>query len=312
MPPSSPITPEALAAALKQAGVEVAGSINLEWRAWRWVGQADSDRIVFVAPSEEAATRLSTEADLLALMSKRTKLELPRVIYRDPRTGLQVRRKIRGIQIPSGQEQLFGASPQGLTLAKGLGEAIASIHGSITREEGLAIGLSSVEPRHLSPDAISALQAAALNIDQMEIIEHLLAIHRNEPPSKSDVVVVHGDIWRGNMAIDAESGGLNGLFDFDDCGLADRHFDLRYAHSFGEDFAVCCFAAYSAKSGTAISIRRTAMYHAMSALEALHEAIVSGDVENIGRRRAWADQVCNGPVGRHLSLGKRRPYKSDS
>jgi aminoglycoside phosphotransferase len=304
MLPSSPVTPEILAAALKQAGVEASEGIDLEWRTWRWVGQADRDCIVFVPPSEEAAKRLATEADLLDLISKRTRLDLPQLIYHDPKTGLQVRRKVPGVQIPSGEEPAFGGTSQGLTLAKELGESIADFHSCITLEEGLAIGLSSVEPCCFSPDAIDALQTEVGNADQVEALQKLMSIHRNEPPSKSDVVVVHGDVWRGNMAIDPKSGGLIGLFDFDDCGLADRHFDLRYTHSFGDDFAACCFAAYSAKSGAAISIRRTAMYHAISAFEALHEAILGGDAENIRRRRAWVGQACRGSIGRHLSIGK--------
>src|SRR3954465_10127585 len=118
MLPSSPVTPEILAAALKQAGVEASEGIDLEWRTWRWVGQADRDCIVFVPPSEEAAKRLATEADLLDLISKRTRLDLPQLIYHDPKTGLQVRRKVPGVQIPSGEEPAFGGTSQGLTLAK--------------------------------------------------------------------------------------------------------------------------------------------------------------------------------------------------
>lgn len=302
--PSSPVSPEALALALRNAGFASPEVIDLEWRAWRWVGEVDEDLIVFIPPSGEAARRLSIEADLLDLIGNRVHLQLPQVLYRHPDSGMQVRRKVPGIQISPGEEPLFGGTAHGLALAKDLGEAIADLHSCTTPEEGLAIGLSSVEPSRFSPDAIVALQEETAKSDHLDSLRRLLAIHRDEPPSKSDVVVVHGDIWRGNMAIDPKTWGLIGLFDFDDCGLADRHFDLRYAHSFGEDFAALCFAAYSAKSGAVISARRTAMYHAISAFESLHEATLSEDAENIRRRRAWVDQVCTGPIGRHLSLGK--------
>lgn len=301
---SSPVGPETLALALRDGGFAPPEGIDLEWRTWRWVGQVAEDLIAFIPPSEEAGRRLSIEADLLDLVGKRVRLQLPRVLYRHPDTGIQVRRKVPGIQIPQGEEPLYGITAQGLTLAKELGEAIADLHSCITLEEGLAIGLSSVEPHRFSPDEIVALQAESAEAAQVEPLQQLLTIHRNEPPSKSDVVVVHGDIWRGNMAIDLKSGGLIGFFDFDDCGLADRHFDLRYAHSFGEDFAARCFTAYSVKSGATVSARRTAMYHAISAFEALHEAILGEDAENMRRRRAWVDQVCTGPIGQHLSLGK--------
>jgi aminoglycoside phosphotransferase len=300
--PSLPIGQEALTSALRDAGFAASEGINLEWRTWRWVGQVADDLIVFIPPSKEAGRRLSIEADLLDLVGRRTALHLPQVLYRHPDTGMQVRRKVPGVQIPPGEEPMFGVTANGLTLAKELGEAIADLHSSITQKEGLAIGLSAVEPCRFSADLVAMLQAETAGTAQIDALQQLLTVHRNEPPSKADGVVVHGDIWRGNMAIDPTTERLIGLFDFDDCGLADRHFDLRYAHSFGEDFAARCFAAYSVRSGTVVSARRTAMYHAISAFEALQEALLAKDPDDIRRRRAWVDQVCEGPIGRQLFL----------
>jgi aminoglycoside phosphotransferase (APT) family kinase protein len=300
----NPVTAETVAAALRDhAGLVVApATIKLERRSWRWFAALPGDLILFIADTAESAARLAREGRVLTQLSGRVSFGLPRLYPIDAALGLQLRSRVPGAQLGGGgRERDFAAQPQGARLAEDLGRALAEIHTAFTAAEVEALGCDSAAP--LLPPAEVLGEKIRDRLTDPEIaatFDALLRIYRATVPAPADIVLVHGDIWGGNLAVDLETGALNGLFDFADASRADRHLDLMYIHSFGADFTARLFRSYKAASGTEVSWQRTALYHAIAAFAALAET--PGEDHLWKQRRHWVGEVCTGPVAR-MALG---------
>jgi aminoglycoside phosphotransferase (APT) family kinase protein len=189
--------------------------------------------------------------------------------------------------------------PQGVRLAEDLGRALAEIHTAFTAAETRALDCVETEPLLPPPDALAARMGNRLTDPHIaRTFAVLIERYRGVKPAPADIGLVHGDIWGGNLAVDLETGALNGLFDFADAGIADRHLDLMYIHSFGPAFAERLFDTYTARTGFAISRQRTALYHAIAAFSALAETVDEGNDRLLEQRHRWVAAVCNGPVAR--------------
>jgi len=293
-----PITPALISAALHEhAGLTIAPeSIKLEHRHGRWFARLKHDLLLFAAETPETAARLSREGNLLRMLAQRVPFAVPRV--HDIAPGLQLRSPVPGSPLAgNGRERDFAEQPQGTRLAAELGKALAHLHGAFTLEEAEGFGFSATEP--VLPPA-DALQEGLLRRPEYLGIaataDRLLARYGETRPAATDIVLVHGDIWGGNLAVDLETGALNGLFDFADAGLADRHLDLMYIHSFGPAFAERVFRAYEEAGSAPVSRHRTALYHAIAAFAALADMADKGEDYLLQQRRRWVAEVCSGPI----------------
>ena len=293
-------TPETIAAALREhAGLTIAPeSIKLERRSWRWFATLPDDLILFIADNPESAAHLVRESKLLSTLAPRVSFGLPRIHPIDPKLGLQLRTLVPGAQLSGdGRERAFAEQPQGARLADDLACALAEIHQAFTPDEARTLGFSAAEPPLPQADALAARMGNRLTDPKIAAtFQHLLERYRTTTPATSDITLVHGDIWGGNLAVDLQTGALNGLYDFADAGLADRHLDLMYIHSFGEAFTERLFAAYEAETGCAISRQRTALYHAIAAFAALADMASKGEDDLLEQRQRWVAAVSNGPI----------------
>jgi aminoglycoside phosphotransferase (APT) family kinase protein len=300
-----PVTPETVSAALRSvAGLVVTPKrIKLERRGWRWAAYLPEDLLVFIPNDEAGAARLAREGRLLQLLAARVSFGLPHVWYFDSALRLQIRSMVPGVQVGGdGREPAFGKLPQGLRLADDLGRALAELHGALTPAEAQELGFKSRWPlpegeeirRRLHGKIADSLMAATLS--------RLLEVYATMQSASHDLVLSHGDVWGGNLAVDLDSGALNGLFDFDDACLADRNFDFMFTHSFGEEFREHAFMAYALVAGPKISVQRTAMYHAIAAFAALADTRGKGETYLLDRRIGWVSAVCRGPIAA-MALG---------
>lgn len=300
MPILTDVTPEAVAAALQQlSGIVVAPeAIDLRFRDWRWVAILP-ESIVFATDRPEHAARLGRESRLLQLLGPRVPFQVPRIHAFDPDFGLELRGMVPGAQLGGdGRERRFADRPQGERLAEELGRALAQLHQAVSLAEASALGFSTSQPI-LLPSAIlaSRLEGRIPDPEVKKTFDALIERYRAVEVDPTDLVLVHGDVWGGNLAVDLQTGALNGLFDFADTGLADRHIDLMYIHSFGAEFTERLFRAYEAKTGAKLSWQRTALYHAISAFSALGDMANKGEDYLLEQRRRWVKEVCGGPVG---------------
>lgn len=296
-----PVTPATVSAALRSlAGLKIPPhQITLRQRHGRWVGHLPDDRLVFVADTPAAAARLTREAKLLELLRSRVTFGLPRIQCAD--STLQVRIPVLGAQVGGeGRERIFAATPHAMRLADDLGRALAELHHALTNEEAEEIGPAYIDVLPESVVLRARLEGKLPDAHTAKALDRLLDLYGNGEPRAQDFVLVHGDLWGGNMAVDPETGALRGLFDFDDSGLADRHIDFIYFHSFGDDFARRALSAYRDHSGRDASWERVATYHAIAAFAALADMRGKGEDHLLQRRRDWVHDVCHGQIGTKL------------
>lgn len=86
-----------------------------------------------------------------------------------------------------------------------------------------------------------------------------------------------------NLAVDAATGGLAGVLDFDDASVAHRLEDFEYLPSFGVAFTRVALEEYSAAGGPPIDLDAVGRFHVLSALE--HLTFVDD------RSRRWAEII---------------------
>jgi aminoglycoside phosphotransferase (APT) family kinase protein len=281
-------------------GIEVEpDTIKLEYRGWRWMATMPGF-LAFIADNPEHVARLSREGRLLRTLAARMHCHVPRIHLVHPDLALQVRAMIPGTQLGGdGRERAFAELPQGIRLADELGRTLAELHGAITLAEAAAIGFDAGECAGAGADDLEARLKPRLSDPEIAAtFARVLERYREIIVDPADVVLIHGDVWGGNLAVDCETGALNGIFDFDDARIGDRHIDLMYIHSFGELFTERLFAIYAERSNRPISRQRTALYHAMAAFAALADMESEGDEGLMEQRRRWVAAVCHGPIAR--------------
>lgn len=240
---------------------------------------------------------------MLQLLGSRVSFGLPSIEYDGP--GLQVRALVPGAQIGGeGRERAFAILPQAERLASDLGCALAQLHRALTREETAEFGPANIDTLPAADVLRTRLDGKLPNPTAASAFDRLLDLYRAYAPSDDDLVLAHGDLWGGNMAVDPDTGALKGLFDLDDAGLADRHVDFMYFHSFSDTFTRRALAAYTAEGGKPIRWKQVAVYHAVAAFEALADIRGKGDDHLLQRRLDWIRGVCDGPIGTDL-LGVR-------
>jgi aminoglycoside phosphotransferase (APT) family kinase protein len=295
------VTPETVSAALRsRTGLNISPSkVRLEQRHGRWIVRLPDNGLALVADTPSAAARLAREAKLLRLLGPRVSFGLPSIQYDGP--GLQVRTLVPGAQVGGeGRERDFAAGPQAMRLASDLGNALAQLHGALTRKEAEEFGPANIDTLRTADALRARLEGKFSEPITANTFDRLLDLYRAYEPREDDLVLAHGDLWGGNMAVDPDSGALKGLFDLDDAGLADRHVDFMYFHSFGDAFARRALASYAANSGQSASWEQVAIYHAVAAFAALADIRGKGENHLLQRRLDWVRNVCHGPVGKTL------------
>lgn len=246
---------------------------------------------------------MAREAKLLRLLTPRVSFGLPSIEYDGPE--LQLRALVPGVQVGAeGRERGFAARPQAMRLASDLGDALAQLHCALTSVEAEEFGPANIETLPTTDLLRTRLHGKLPDPLTANAFDRLLDLYSAYAPHEDDIVLAHGDLWAGNMAVDPETGTLNGLFDLDDAGLADRHVDFMYFHSFGDAFTRRALASYAAAGGQSASWEQVAIYHAVAAFGALADIRGKGEDHLLQRRRDWVRDVCHGPIGTTL-LGVR-------
>jgi aminoglycoside phosphotransferase (APT) family kinase protein len=63
-------------------------------------------------------------------------------------------------------------------------------------------------------------------------------------------VVIHGDLWYGNILVDRQSGCISGVLDFDDTSIGDAAWDLATQLHLGRSFTALVLEAYPLEKAT--------------------------------------------------------------
>jgi aminoglycoside phosphotransferase (APT) family kinase protein len=294
MPAHRPDQIAATVSAFAPAGVRAVP----EWRWWRWVVHLGDD-VALVADDGDGWARLEREAALLERLQRGGRLGVPRVIVRDQAAGVQLRRKVPGLNGFAIEELVFGRpgkltgperyagelviTPQGERLAADLGRAILEVQRAMGADEARALGF---------PDTpyLSVLDQVSEHLGRRpalaRLAEALPELRRWFAALPADPVVALRDLQMHNVAVDSATGALLGLFDFDDAGVAHRLEDFKYLPSFGRRFTDLALSAYRDAGGPSLDVADVWRFHALSALE--HFLFVPEGTERWREIVAWS------------------------
>ena len=248
------------------------------WRSWRWMVDCPGDRIAWIAEDDEGWIRLRREAGLIATLAA-AGCRVPRVIGVDEAARLQVRSRLPGVSGYAIESLVFGKSDRltpaaryqhnsplteaGRVLARDLGAEIAALHRAPV-EAARALGLRGT--RYLTTlDRIDRRLARSAGLRDLRAALPRMRDWFAALPD--DPVIALGDIQMQNMGVDAATGALFGVFDFDEAAVAHRLEDFKYLPSFGITFTRVTLEAYSAAGGPPLGLDDVGRFHLLSALE---------------------------------------------
>ena len=248
------------------------------WRSWRWMVDCPADRIAWIAEDEAGWARLRREGQLIATLVA-AGCRVPRVIGVDEVARLQIRSRLPGISGYAIEGLVFGESVRvplvaryqdnsplteaGRMLARDLGAEIAAIHRTPV-DEARTLGLGSTSYLTTLDQIDRQLARSALLRDLRAAVPRLWDWFAALP---DDPVIALGDIQMHNMGVDAATGALVGVFDFDCAAVAHRLEDFKYLPSFGVAFTRVTLEAYSAAGGPSLGLGGVGRFHLLSALE---------------------------------------------
>lgn len=237
---------------------------------WSSSAVVDDRFVVKFAWSEIRARRLWREGVMLERLRARDPLlVLPELVVLSREPALVVTRRVEGV-------------PLSWAWASSLGEdEMATVAGELA---AFLVRLHSVEPGAVIDDLPVVCPTAQADtgslrrrfpriVDQqrgrsvMRWCGWVDEVLQDHPVPFSDVLV-HGDLHGYNQVWDRASASLLAVVDFEESGIADPHFDLRYlpGNSQGPQLVLAVLSAYEGLSGRRLSVERVMAWHVLTAL----------------------------------------------
>jgi len=220
-------SPQNIRAALLRTGLVAAGDdLRIDPRDGRTAVHLGGDRMAWFPHDEEARHLLARERRVLRLIERYCRFKAPRVFHEDA-DGWDVRAKVPGLTAPFDYYDWVVDDPAfARRLGDALGRILADQHTSVPASE-LAGWLPSAPDWPRAQD-IPNLPAVVSDAALLRRIDRALARHVEIRRDLSDPVLIHGDLGLHNMAFDAATDALNGLFDYEGAAYGDRHQDFKY------------------------------------------------------------------------------------
>lgn len=237
---------------------------------WSSSAVVDDRLIVKFAWSEVRAVRLWREGTVLErLRACEPSLALPEVVALSRAPALLVTRRLEGEPLSWDWASNLGAEEMH-EVARHIASFLVRLHGVGPAE---VVGdLPTVAPtaqadterlRRRFPLLVDGERAAWV-LRRCDWVDDVLG---PESTATADVLV-HGDLHGYNQLWDRASASLVAVVDFEESGLADRHFDLRYLPSNSADpqLVLAVMDAYERRSGIRLGIDRVMAWHVLTAL----------------------------------------------
>lgn len=264
------LTAEAACAALTPAGLRLdPQDLRIEPREERWLAKMPGGRLAWFARSQAGAQALATERRVLKLLAARCAFAAPRVVYEAPDGQVDVRTVVPGRDDPW---VLYDAVVRDAAFARRLGAEIgavlAELHTRVTPADvaaWLPAKPSWPEAREWVRERLPSVVADA---DLRARADAVMAAYESVAVDPADLVLAHTDVGFHNLAIDAGTHAVNGLFDYDGAACADRHHDFRYLVLDYErdELLEGALAAYEPAVGRTIDRARVVLYNAACAV----------------------------------------------
>lgn len=113
-------------------------------------------------------------------------------------------------------------------------------------------------------------------------------------PERSGAVLAHGDLHGYNQVWDRATSVLRAVVDFEESGIADPHFDLRYlpGNARGPALVRSVMHAYESLSGTRLAIERVMAWNVLTHLgDALWRTEAGVELPGGGTAVTWVDDL---------------------
>jgi len=296
------VTPAEVAGRLREAGIAAApDDITLEERDDRWLARLGDGRLAWFPANPRGAERLGRERRMLALLAARCGFRVPRVLF-ESAEGWDVRAPVPG----SGD---LWALYRRVTADPALAGRIGAEIGAILAEQHTRIGADDVSnwlpnlpdwpqpTAQLRTDLPHVIDDTALIATINRVLDDYDAVE----VTAADKVPVHGDLGLHNMAIDAATGRVEGVFDYDGASWSDRHHDFRYLlfDEGAETMLEAALAIYEPTVGRRLNRERIHLYNAACAIGFLaYRRGVPADERWCGRTLEEDLRWVRGAIGR--------------
>jgi len=110
----------------------------------------------------------------------------------------------------------------------------------------------------------------------------------------SAAVLVHGDLHGYNQVWDGATSALRAVVDFEESGIADSHFDLRYLPGItqGPELLLSVMSAYQSLTGRTLDLERVLAWHVLTHLgDALWRTEARVALPGGGTAASWVDDL---------------------
>ena len=237
---------------------------------WSSSAVVDDRFLVKFAWSEIRAVRLWREGVVLErLRTQEPLLALPELVALSREPALVVTRRVEGVPLSWEWASSLGDG-ETTEVAREISAFLVRLHGV---EPSAVVGdLPMVSPTAQADTESLRRRFPRLVDDQrgqsvMRWCEWVDDVLHSRPVALPKILV-HGDLHGYNQVWDRASASLLAVVDFEESGIADRHFDLRYlpGNSHGPQLVLAVMAAYEQLSGRRLSIERVMAWHVLTAL----------------------------------------------
>ena len=193
-----------------------------------WAGLLPGERMAWFPANANGKQRLGVERRVLQLLATRCSFRIPRVLF-VAEAGWDVRALVPGICEPwAFYERVQHDRPLARRIGRSLGGILAEQHTRVHAED-TADWLSR---RLRWPEPWEWIEGRLPHVMQdtrlLRSIGKALRRCREQESTEADCVLVHGDLGFHNIAVEARTSAVQGVFDYDGAAWADRHYDFRY------------------------------------------------------------------------------------
>lgn len=294
MPSGAPGDVAPLLARIGQVAPELAGQpYEVLGEGWDSVALDIAGQWIFKFPrSAWAEGALLREAGFLKAILPRVRMRLPELVLHEvDGAPFSQHRKIPGAHLLAADYKKLDEGRRD-PLARQLAGLHADLH-AIPPSDMESAGAGAVEALP-TPEWIEE-RIGRLPPHLLIYARNTVARWREERARVPDLVFGQFDGHGWNMAFDHDAGVLNGVYDFADAGVGERHRDFSSTNWIDPDLTERIIVHYSALTGIAIDHRRVDLYTAVLRLwEHLGEDDIPSSLRSL---EAWAEYEAGGVSG---------------
>jgi aminoglycoside phosphotransferase (APT) family kinase protein len=267
---ASPLDPETLRSVIVKVFPDLAASrFTPQTQGWDSVAIDVDDRLIFKFPRHEGrCAGLVREAALLAIIRPAVTLPVPNMTLHEGPPLFSRHDKLRGGYLEPPLYVDFG-EPARDRLAQDLALFYAQLH-ALPAAALAAAGAGPIKP-WLGPDEILRRCWPVLTKPLRRYAEGAITAWRALPPDPHGRTYGFFDGHGWNMALDATTPRLNGVYDFGDSGFGQLQQEFIYSSMVSPDLTARIIARYETLTGRLLDRERIALLFEVLRLSELAE-----------------------------------------